>query len=107
MVGDEIEIDGDLNIRKCPRRGLTVEVPLPLLERLRRLTALADDAGENTTQTELVCAILGTFLTEGEGFHQLLQNYRTKNAAEIALRTSEAASVLQIVPLKRGRPRRS
>lgn len=105
QVNNEVPVIG--RVVKARRERLSLTWPVPVHDRLRRLVAIADVAGEATSESEIAAAVIAavTHVT-GEEIGTWLRRYRTMTEDE--LNRLEAENVLSLASRRRpGRPRRT
>jgi len=92
---------------KARRERLSLTWPIPVHDRLRRLVAIADAAGEATSESEIAAAVIAAVMdVTGEELGARLRQYRTMTEDELNL--PEADNVLSLASRRRpGRPRRT
>lgn len=90
-------------LRKCPDVAAGIRWPFPLEERLKQLVSMVEDeAGENTTKTEVVAALILAAPPDGEQLAGLLRRYRLASVGDAIVR-SEEASLSNIIEFRRGK----
>jgi hypothetical protein len=101
-------IDPDSRLRDSAERGVSMDWPLAISERLDALVELAEDEGENTSRKELTAALLLAAPEIGEELSVLLKTYRRALARDALLSPDSAGDVIKFEQRKPGRrPRRS
>jgi hypothetical protein len=92
---------------KASRERLSLTWPIPVHDRLRLLVAIADLAGEATSESEIAAALIATATNvTGDELGSLLRRYRTMTEDELNGRRAE--NVVELTSRRRpGRPRRT
>src|SRR5260370_39416383 len=90
-------------LKKCPDVAAGIRWPFPLEERIKQLVSLVEDeAGENTTKTEVISALILAAPANGEQLAGLLRRYRLASVGDAIIR-SEGAGLTNIIEFRRGK----
>jgi hypothetical protein len=90
-------------LKKCPDVAAGIRWPFPLEERLKQLVSMVEDeAGENTTKTEVVAALILAAPEDGEKLAGILRRYRLASVGD-AIVGSDAGVQPNIIEFQRGK----
>lgn len=96
-------------LRKCPDVPAGIRWPFPLEQRLKQLVRLVEDeAGENTTKTEVVAALILASPEDGAELSNLLRRYRLSTVSDAIVPSggSGSSNIIEFQRGKVGRPRK-
>lgn len=75
-----VELDG--NLSRSRDRQVGVRFPIALDEKLDRLVAAAEQAGDRTNRKELLAALVATCDLDGPALGEALRRYRTMSVRD-------------------------
>jgi hypothetical protein len=91
-------------LKKCPDVAAGIRWPFPLEERLKQLVSKVEDqAGENTTKTEVVSALILAAPEDGDELAGLLRRYRLASVGDAMVGGSDDGILPNIIEFQRGK----
>jgi hypothetical protein len=103
VAGDQT-IAGDVVLGACPESTIGLSLPRPLSERIDRLVAAAEFAGERTTRKEILAALVLEAPLDGLELSAMIR--RLRNAAVRDAIPTDSTGSIQLVRHRPGpRPR--
>jgi len=89
-------------LRETEKDPIGFSIPKPLNARLDALVERANEAGESTTRTELVAALLLDATDSGPSLSKLVRRYRSATADDAVIAGEDEARFLDPPPARPG-----